>query len=219
MSPDRLRVLYLHGFASSPKSRKAAFIMGRLRGLGVEVEAPDLAAGDFEHLTISGQLRIVADLARNEPVSLIGSSLGGYLAALYAARHPKVERLVLFAPAFRFRELWAAELGPERMSRWKETGALSVFHYGAGCEMQIGYQLMEDASRFEAFPEFEQPTLILHGDRDNVVPVRQSVEFAESHPNVRMVRLPSDHELGDVLERIWQETKSFLLGGKHQIGC
>ena len=42
-------------------------------------------------------------LAKGEPLVLMGSSLGGYLAALYAARHPSsVDRLILLAPAFRF---------------------------------------------------------------------------------------------------------------------
>ena len=42
-----------------------------------------------------------------QPAILIGSSLGGYLAALYAARHPaQIERLVLLAPAFQFPRRW-----------------------------------------------------------------------------------------------------------------
>src|SRR5690348_17748458 len=53
----------------------------------------------FEHLTISGQLGVLERTLQNEPVRLIGSSMGGYLAALYAARHPEVDRLVLLAPA------------------------------------------------------------------------------------------------------------------------
>ncbi len=110
MLPERLRVLYLHGFASSPGSRKASFFAERLARLGFEVDVPDLAEGDFKGLTISGQLRAVERLARNERMILIGSSLGGYVASLYAARHPEVQSLILLAPAFRFFELWRSEL-------------------------------------------------------------------------------------------------------------
>src|SRR5690242_10304688 len=106
MLSARLRVLYLHGFASSPGSRKARFFAERLRKVGCKVEIPDLAQGGFKHLTISGQLQLLERLAAGEPVMLIGSSLGGYLAALYASQHPEVDRMILLAPAFRFRELW-----------------------------------------------------------------------------------------------------------------
>ena len=94
-------IVYLHGFASSPKSRKAQFFGRHLEGLGYAVEIPDLAEGDFEHLTLSGQLRVIERVAAGRAVTLIGSSMGGYLAGLYASRHPEVERLVLLAPAFR----------------------------------------------------------------------------------------------------------------------
>jgi len=57
--------------------------------------------GRFEALTISGQLQGDRAGRRRSSVILMGSSLGGYLAALYASRHPdQVERLVLLAPAF-----------------------------------------------------------------------------------------------------------------------
>ena len=50
-------------------------------------------------------------LAKGEPLVLMGSSLGGYLAALYAERHPKaVDRLVLIAPAFGFLQRWEGAL-------------------------------------------------------------------------------------------------------------
>src|SRR5271169_4437624 len=97
------RFVYLHGFASSPSSRKARFFAERFRELGIGLEIPDLAQGNFRNLTLTAQLNLIAQVSRDEPVSLIGSSMGGYLAALYAARHPgNVEKLVLLAPAFSF---------------------------------------------------------------------------------------------------------------------
>lgn len=211
MLPEHLRVLYLHGFASSPASRKATFFAQRLRQLGFRVEIPDLAEGNFEELTISGQLRLAERIGRNEPLILIGSSLGGYLAALYAARHPEVQRVILLAPAFQFHKLWTERMTRQDLRNWEETGTAPVFHYGEGREMSIGYGLIEDAARFEPFPPFDQPALIFHGDFDSSVPVEYSVEFARMHPNAVLVRLSSGHELTDVLDVIWHETEKFLL--------
>ncbi len=210
MLPAHLRVLYLHGFASSPASTKARFFAEHLAKAGFTLGIPDLSAGNFERLTISGQLQIVERTLGQDPVALIGSSLGGYLAALYASRHPQVERLVLLAPAFQFYNLWANELGAERLALWREAGSMPIFHYGEGRQVPLGYQLMEDASRYEPFPEFCQPALIFHGNRDPVVPVQQSAVYAQAHPNVRLLRLDSGHELTDVLDEIWQDVKVFL---------
>jgi pimeloyl-ACP methyl ester carboxylesterase len=205
-----LRVLYLHGFASSPGSRKAQFFAGKLRELGFNVEVPDLAKGCFEQLTISGQLKLIETLSRTEPLILIGSSLGGYLAALYAARHAEVDRLILLAPAFGFHQLWTAEMGPDRLAEWRSHGVIPVFHYGEQREVPLGFQLMEDASRFEPFPDFHQPALIFHGNQDSSVPVQQSLAFVRDHTNARLVRLESGHDLIDVLEPIWKECETFV---------
>ena len=140
------RFIYLHGFASSPGSRKARFFAERFRELGIGLEIPDLAESDFRNLTLTGQLNVIAKVSRNEPVSLIGSSMGGYLAALYAARHPEVEKLVLLAPAFSFASRWPETLGDRAMEQWKRTNTLKVFHYSEGREVELGYQLVEDAA-------------------------------------------------------------------------
>lgn len=213
MLPLPSRIVYLHGFASSPKSRKAQFFSEQLEQLGFEVNVPDLEEGEFERLTISAQLRVIERASGSGPTILIGSSLGGYLAALYAARHPEVERLVLLAPAFDFFRLWMAQLGPEQVMAWRETGTIRVFHYGAGRELPLGYQFLEDASRFESFPDFYQPALIFHGNHDPVVPVVYSAKFVEAHANARLVRLESGHELTDVLDAIWRRSQKFLGDG------
>lgn len=210
MLSDRLRILYLHGFASSPASRKARFFSEKLREHDVQVDVPDLAAGDFGHLTISRQLNALERLAA-KPAVLIGSSLGGYLAALYASRHPEIERLVLLAPAFDFYNLWRRELGPERMASWERKGWMPVFHYAEGREVPLSFEFMQDACRFDPFPAFAQPALVFHGNQDWVVPVESSVKFAEKNPNARLNRLDSGHELTDVLDTIWRQSELFLM--------
>jgi uncharacterized protein len=206
------RVVYLHGFASGPASNKARFFRERLERRGATVDVPDLAAGDFEHLTISGQLALVRAAVGNDPVDLIGSSMGGYLAALLAARHKPVRRLVLLAPAFGFARRWAEQLGKERVDEWRRTGWTEVFHYAYGETQRLSYALLEDAAQYEDLPDFHQPALIFHGRHDDVVPPACSAEFAASHPNVRLEVLDSGHELLNVLDNICPKVEDFLLG-------
>jgi uncharacterized protein len=206
-----MNVIYLHGFASGPGSGKALFFERKFSEMGLRLTIPTLDEGDFEHLTITRQLDVIRRAAGAGPLTLIGSSLGGYLAALYGARHPEVERLVLMAPAFCFARRWRAMLGAEEMDRWRETGYRNVYHYGRSRECSLFYGLMEDGLHYEDFPNVTSPTLILHGTNDTVVPVTLSAEFALREPaNVRLVPLGSGHELTDVTDRLWAETSNFL---------
>lgn len=206
------RFIYLHGFASGPSSKKARFFRDRFAELGIGLEVPDLAEGRFEQLTISGQLAVLERTAGGEAVSLIGSSMGGYLAALYAARHPEVEKLVLLAPAFSFMMRWPEVLGEEKMAEWKRSGVMQVFHYSEGREMALGYQFIEDAAEYEHYPKYPQPTLIFHGRQDAVVPVEHSIAFSQQHGRTTLRLMESDHQLLDVLGEVWMEAEKFLLG-------
>jgi pimeloyl-ACP methyl ester carboxylesterase len=205
------RILYLHGFASSPASSKARFFAARLRAAGAEVEIPDLAAGDFEHLTITGQLRLIEQAAANRPVALVGSSLGGYLAALYAARHPAVSRVILLAPAFRFARRWIERMGADAVAAWRTTGSIDVFHYGENRMRRLSPALLDDALPYEDYPDFRQPALMFHGAHDDVVPVSYSEQFALAHTNAQLEVLDSGHELLNVLEYMAPRVTGFLL--------
>ncbi len=204
------RYVYLHGFASSPGSRKARFFEERFRELGIGLQVPDLAEGDFRNLTLTAQLKVIERLAGGEAVSLIGSSMGGYLAALYAARHPEVQKLVLMAPAFSFASRWPETLGEQAMEQWKRTNALEVFHYSEGRVVELGHQLIDDARRYEAYPDFKQPALIFQGRNDTVVPPEYAERFAAEHSNASLRLLDSDHDLVNVLNEMWRETEKFL---------
>jgi hypothetical protein len=48
--------------------------------------------------------------------------------------------------------------------------------------------------------------------KNTVVPAKLSAEFARAHPKARLRLLDSDYELLNVLDAIWQEASSFLLG-------
>lgn len=213
------RYLYLHGFASGPASRKARFFAERLAAEGISLAIPSLDCGDFENLTISAQLEVVHSAAGEDTVVLIGSSMGGYVAALYAARHPRVRGVCLLAPAFGFLDLWLNKLGPEDVECWRVTGAKQVFHYGLGRETALQVGLLKDAAKYEPKPHFAAPALIFHGNQDDVVPVDSSVQYSRAHPNVQLVRLDTGHELTDVLEIIWQRAKPFLLGVGPPLEC
>lgn len=204
------RLVYLHGFASSPQSSKAQFFRERFASRGIRIQIPQLDQGNFTALTITGQLQVIERAVGDAPAVLMGSSLGGYLAALYASRHAQIEKLVLMAPALQFPRRWLERYSGADLARWKAHGTVPVFHYGYKKEMPLAYQFMEDSRGYEEEPEFRQPALVFHGRRDPVVPAGISEAYAAGHPNVTLRLLDSGHELTDVLDVMWPQVARFL---------
>lgn len=211
-------VLYLHGFASSPQSRKAVWFADCFQKRGVAFQAPGLEHGGFASLTISSMLdavhraAAVRRAAAGNKVTLIGSSLGAYLAALYAELHPSaVDRLILMAPAFGFASRWLAQLGPDAALAWKQSGALPFTHYATGEQTAIGYSLIGDASRYPAEPQPAHPALVFHGLHDTVVPPSAARQWCAQSPATRRLLLYGDgHDLNASLQPMWDETVRFL---------
>ena len=206
-----MRIVYLHGFASSPLSGKARFFKSKFESLGVPIAIPQLDQNDFERLTVTRMLGVTAEAVGHHPAILIGSSLGGFVAGLFAARYPSlVERLVLLAPALEFARRWQQRFTPAELAEWQYQGGKNFFHYGQLHEARLGYSFVDDALGYEAEPDFTQPALILHGTNDDVVPVDLSRDYASRHTNVILKEFASGHELTDVTGALWQETASFL---------
>jgi uncharacterized protein len=205
--------IYLHGFASSPNSTKALYLRDRFKESQVALKIPDLNQDDFSHLTITRQLeQVAAEFPNAEtPITLIGSSLGGLTSAWLAEKYPQVQRLVLLAPAFSFISLWLSALGEDLVKQWKESGYLSVYHYGEGRSLPLHYQFAIDAARYsQSYLQRPVPTLIIHGRNDEVIPIQASRDYASQRSWVELIELESDHALTDTMPKIWRVIKEIL---------
>lgn len=204
--------LYLHGFASSPRAKKAQILGSHFLERGWPFDAPELVTEGFGRLTLTGQLAAIEAAAAGRAVNLIGSSMGGYLAALYAARHAEVKKIVLLAPAFGFARRWAESMGVEAMEAWERTGQTTVMNYSDGGEAEVWWGLMEDARGYEEEPEVRQRCLIYHGVRDTVVSVEASREFARGRAGCELVEVEDGHELIESIDGIWRGVERFFGG-------
>ncbi len=229
------QLVYLHGFASSPGSGKAAFFARRLAALGQPLHCPDLNEPDFSTLTVTrmiGQVEALIGGLAAGPVALIGSSLGAFVALHVAARQGKsepaspagertlaappdarehpIDRLVLLAPALRF-SFDDNRLGEGSIARWRETGHLDVYHYAYRSTRPLGFAIYEDARAWnEVRIRVDMPTLIFQGRQDDVIDPASVEAFARSRPNVTLRLLDDGHQLQRHLEEIWAETAAFL---------
>jgi len=208
-----LRIFYLHGFASDPASHKAAWFAERLAHYGLGLVVPDLNEGDFERLTLTRQIAVVQrEIDRRPgPVTLIGSSFGGYLAALVAQRCARVERLALLAPAFRFENLFTRMLDREQLTAWQRDGWLRLpEEVDAGCR-RLHYAVVEDATSHDATPLARQlPARIFHGIDDATVSYTVSIDYLHANRAAQLVLLADEHSLHDSMPVIWEHLVSFL---------
>lgn len=91
------RTLFIHGLMGSSQGYKATL----LRGL-----FPDLLIPDFPGDFAERMAKLAEIIGETGGWTLIGSSMGGLMAAVFACQHPgQVERLVLLAPALPFLDL------------------------------------------------------------------------------------------------------------------
>jgi uncharacterized protein len=203
--------LYIHGFASGPRSRKAHYLVKKFATVGIELAIPDFNQGGFTDFTITRQLQQTTTyFTATEPVTIIGSSLGGWAALLLAQQYPQVKRIILLAPAFGFPELWLERLGVEALHHWQESGSLSVYHHVQQQQVPLHYQFVTDAQQYlQSNLDRNLPTLILHGQSDAVVPIDLSRHFITTHPWAELIEFDSDHSLGNVLDPIWQGISQF----------
>jgi pimeloyl-ACP methyl ester carboxylesterase len=207
-------VFYLHGFLSSPRSTKVQYFVRMLAQRGVDVQCPDFNEPDFYAMTMTRMLdQLHARLAAaGGPATLIGSSLGGALAVLAAARFATaIDRLVLLAPAVMFGDPDHHLLPREQIHAWKRRGEFDFVHYGYGETRQLSYAFYEDSLKYDAFGTlFAQPTLIFQGTRDSLVDSKDVQQFAVTRPNVTLSLLDDDHQLVASLPRIWNDVAPFL---------
>ncbi|MEC8022621.1 MAG: alpha/beta hydrolase [Myxococcota bacterium] len=206
-------IVYLHGFASSENSHKGTTLRARLADV-TELHTPNMNRPSFEELTYSGMLSYLDSLDANLPESarwyLIGSSLGGYVAARWAELHPeRVERLVLLCPAIDMVSRWRELLGgPMVYVLWKRNGAF-FFPDHNDEPKPVHFGIIEDAqTKHPARPKIQCPTVIVHGSKDETVPLAFSEEYAATYPDVRLEVVDDDHNLIDsldVIERVVRE--------------
>ncbi len=200
----RRRYAYWHGFASSSRSRKGTWLARAFASAGFELELPDLNRPSFGALTYSAALAHAdtLDARDDEPWCLIGSSLGGYLAARWAELHPaRVTRLVLLCPGFGLPDRWSERLGAEAWKRWEATGS-HPFPDVEGRTVPVSFGLIEDARTHPALPDVPCPTVIIHGRRDEVVPIESSRHYAATRFHVRLIEVDDDHGLAASLDTI-----------------
>jgi predicted esterase YcpF (UPF0227 family) len=173
-------ILYLHGFRSSPLSRKAQQLLGlmRARGLAADYMCPQLPASPRAAVQVA---LAAAQLEPSNKLALIGSSLGGFYATWLAEKLGC--RVVLLNPAIRPYADLKAHLGQQ-----------TVFFSDATIDMKAEY--LDELLALE-MPRITLPEryFLIAATGDKLIDWRTMVErYAGCRQHVIA---GSDHELSD----------------------
>jgi len=135
------------------------------------------------------------------PLFCFATSFGGYLAMLDYRRHPEhFDRILLRSPALRMGKVLRSFLDEDHMRRFRDGEALN---FGFDRPLFLHYDFLEDLETpdHDAFRALDgigcgpasALIAIIHGDADDVVPVTDSIRFAEdNHLPIRIVK-GADH--------------------------
>ena len=120
------------------------------------------------------------DFVDNKRIFLVGGSQGGGVSTIVAARHPKeVAALVLLYPAFHLPDdLRVRYPDPAKWPESDDRGMITIGrHY---IEDMYNYDYQADMRAYSG------PVLIVHGNVDQVVPLKGSQEAVGIFPNARL---------------------------------
>jgi pimeloyl-ACP methyl ester carboxylesterase len=191
------QVLYAHGFASGPLSKKGVAVREHLAARGHDVDLLDLRVPSPTGLRLSRMIEVVREaIGDADRVLAVGSSLGGLTTAHAAEQDPRIVATVLLAPAFRFVERWRKRMGEADWARWQESRVFTYEDHATGGTLDVDFGFIEDVARVDRdWPEVRVPTTIIHGRNDATVDPELSRTYAATRPNVRLLEVEDDHQL------------------------
>jgi len=203
---DRIVVL-CHGFLSGKNSTTNKTLTRMLAERGIATFRFDFfghgdSDGPFEAITTTlaiQQTEAALDLVTARGygrIGLVGSSFGGLVAILTAARRNDIACLALKCPVVDFAEELRLTLGPDELPRWQTTGTIPNV-MGGPDRVRLRYNFYEDSLGQIAYGPAEQITAGFDGgEQDECVPLHQSRRLHEALKGPkRLILLPdADHQ-------------------------
>ncbi|MEK7173099.1 MAG: alpha/beta fold hydrolase [Patescibacteria group bacterium] len=184
-------VIICHGFAKTKSDRKfvelSRFLADKgLASLRFDFSGHGESEGDFEKLTLQKE---ATDLAcafsflskqkriNSSKIAIIGHSLGAAAAVLFQAQCQKVNTLILLAPALQLKELLQNRYSKKQIELCQKEKYIDTSRGRVG----VGYLI--DAMAFdwrETIEKIASPVLIIHGQKDNDIPLKYSRELLKA---------------------------------------
>lgn len=227
-SPGKERhIVFITGFLSKRWGNKSKALAQWCQKVGwgfccYDVRGFGESDGTFTDYTLSdwvADAKLVLDMRKNgPPVTIVGNSLGGWIAWMMAQEFPVVEELILIAPGFNMMGVRAKQISEERQHAWHTAGWMPWDDDPGHRDYPIAWKWVEESEALwkTSFDRLRHvKTTILHGLQDRVILPQGSRQFAEELPardatfHMDLKLVPGDHRLSgpehlDIFRRLVQ---------------
>ncbi len=210
-TPTHQCAILCHGFLSDKQSRTNRRLTELLVPQGIATFRFDwYGMGDTrEHFSTmslkqcENQLDAAFEILQKRGMNrlgLVGSSFGGLLAILSAARQPTLKALGLKCPVVDFPETLRLEFGHEAMERWKATDHIPNI-VGDDSPVPLHYRFYEECLTYDAYAalsHIHMPTLVVHGGQDELIPRSQIDRLLTTLTTTKQLKLieGAGHQFG-----------------------
>ena len=176
------------------------------------IDFPDLKAfGNNTYSKEVADLNSVIDWSIKEfdaPIYIIGHSRGGGVVTLVGGGNSNVSKVISWAAVADFEERFPVG---EKLQEWKDKGVYHVVNGRTKQEMPHYYSFYEDFMRNEmnltiskAAKNIRIPHLIIHGDKDEAVLVKEAHRLCSFNPKAQLeIILGANHTFGS--KHPWNE--------------
>ena len=209
---SKKNLIFIHGLMSNMNGKKSIFFSNYCRRMNISFLCFDFrghgkSSGNFTDFGIGDWFSDLKSLLRylniNQSI-LVGSSMGGWVAMLYALNYPKrVSKLIGIAPAPDFtKELIWKSLNSKEKQKIKSNKIIAKkvsddFSYLYSPKLFINSKnfLIKDIKK-----KYNEQTILFHGGQDQSVPYNYNDKFIKgsTFSNLTYITLKNaDHSMSD----------------------
>ena len=143
--------------------------------------------GEFEDITISEAVDDILNAIKllkeykYIKIGLMGSSFGGISSIVASSKSNDLFVLALKSPVSNYEEIEVSRKTKEELKEWKTKGYIYYIN-GHGKKLRLNYTFFEDFkdnNGYQSAKKIKIPTLIVHGGKDESVPLKQSRKIAD----------------------------------------
>jgi len=192
-------IILCHGFSTSKNNSTNTSLKQVLADKNIATFRLDFfghgeSSGKFDDVTISKAVDDIINAVkflRNKgykKIGLFGSSFGGISSIVAASKLDGLLFLALKSPTSDYLEVKNKEMTKKEIEEWKNKGYTSYLN-SHGVKFRLNYPFFEDFKNnngYECAERINVPTLIVHGDCDETVPLEQSKKTCKLMKNCRL---------------------------------
>jgi len=224
-------IILCHGFSTSKEGRTYVRLEEILNDKGISTFRFDFfghgeSEGKFEEITtfeavddIQNAIKFLK-VSGYKKIGLVGSSFGGMASIIAASKSNALYVLALKSPVSDYTFLIHSRVDEQDIKDWKEKGIIDVT--GVDDETRrLKYSFYEESEKvkaYEAAKNIKIPTLIVHGDEDETVPIEQSRKTASFIENCRLEIIEgADHKYSNTthFEKMLDLISEFIIEQFH----